>query len=188
MAGGRLAGGRLAGGPARAGQARVTRVVDGDTAILAPIGRARLIGVDTPEVHGRRECFGAQASAFAERVLEGERVRYEAGAETRDRYGRALVYLWLSDGRMFNELLIDGGFARPLAIAPNVRFAERFARRAVDARARRRGLWSQKTCPRRSAAAGPPQRPPSGLRCVTNGNPHATVPRGVRARVSRGDP
>jgi micrococcal nuclease len=139
--------GRLAGGLARAGAARVTRVVDGDTAILASIGRVRLIGVDTPEVHGRRECFGAQASAFAERMLEGKPVRYEVGAQVRDRYGRALVYLWLSDGRLFNELLIDGGFARPLAIAPNVRFAGRFARRAEDVRASGRGLWSQKTCP-----------------------------------------
>jgi micrococcal nuclease len=125
----------------------VTRVVDGDTVILAPIGRSRLIGVDTPEVYGHRECFGAQASAFAARVLAGRRVRYEAGAEPRDRYGRALVYVWLADGRFFNELLIDGGYARPLTIAPNVRFAGRFALRARDARASGRGLWSRKTCP-----------------------------------------
>ncbi len=34
--------------------ATVTRVVDGDTVILSGVGRSRLIGVDTPEVHGRR--------------------------------------------------------------------------------------------------------------------------------------
>jgi micrococcal nuclease len=127
--------------------ATVTRVVDGDTAILSTLGRSRLIGVDTPEVYGRRECFGTQASAFAKRALSGQRVRYGIGLEPRDRYGRALVYLWLPDGRLFNEQLVARGYARPLSIAPNVRYAELFRRRAQDARAAARGLWSGKACP-----------------------------------------
>jgi micrococcal nuclease len=127
--------------------ATVTRVVDGDTAILSTLGRSRLIGVDTPEVYGRRECFGTQASAFAKRALSGQRVRYAIGLEPRDRYGRALVYLWLPDGRLFNEQLVARGYARPLSIAPNVRYAELFRRRAQDARSAARGLWSGKACP-----------------------------------------
>jgi micrococcal nuclease len=133
-----------AGGATR--DATVTRVVDGDTAILSTLGRSRFIGVDTPEVYGRRECFGAQASAFAKRALTGQRVRYAIGLEPRDRYGRALVYLWLPDGRLFNEQLVARGYARPLAIAPNVRYAELLRRRAQDARAAARGLWSGKAC------------------------------------------
>jgi micrococcal nuclease len=129
------------------GEAVVTRVVDGDTAILSTLGRARLIGIDTPEVFGRRECFGAQASAFTKRSLSGRRVRYEIGAEPRDRYGRALVYIRLADGRFFNELLVAGGYARTLEIAPNVRYAELFRRRAGEARAGCRGLWSDGACP-----------------------------------------
>ena len=114
--------------------------------MLAGIGRSRLIGVDTPEVYGSVECFGREASAFAKRLLAGRRVRWERGAEPRDRYGRALVYLWLADGRFVNELLVAGGYARTLAIAPNVRYAARFARRASEARAAGRGLWSPATC------------------------------------------
>jgi micrococcal nuclease len=35
---------------------RVTRVIDGDTVVLEAIGRARLIGVDTPEtVHPQKQ-------------------------------------------------------------------------------------------------------------------------------------
>lgn len=126
--------------------ATVTRVVDGDTVILSDIGRSRLIGVDTPEVRGRRACFGAQASAFAKRILDGRRVRYELGAEKRDRYGRALVYVWLADGRLFNAMLIAGGYARTLEIAPNLRYAERLRARARDARREERGLWSASNC------------------------------------------
>ncbi|HEY1539321.1 MAG TPA: thermonuclease family protein [Solirubrobacteraceae bacterium] len=127
------------------GEALVTRVVDGDTAILSTLGRSRFIGVDTPEVFGHRDCFGPQASAFTKRTLTGLRVRYEIGAEPRDRYGRALVYLDLPDGRSFNEQLVARGYARPLPIAPNTRYAERFARLARAASSAGRGLWS--VCP-----------------------------------------
>jgi len=140
-----IAGGDGDGGDgAKRGTAIVTRVVDGDTAVLEGIGKSRFIGVDTPEVYGRAECFGAQASAFAKRVLEGRRVRYEIGAEPRDRYGRALVYIWLQDGRFFNEMLVRQGYARTLTIAPNVQYSDRFGRAARAARQDARGLW--KTC------------------------------------------
>lgn len=137
-------GGDEAGQDAR--DAIVTRVVDGDTVILSGVGRSRLIGVDTPEVHGGAECYGREASAFATRLLAGRRVRYELGTEPRDRYGRALVYLTLGDGALVNELLVTRGYARPLAIAPNVRYAARFRERAREARAARRGLWSARAC------------------------------------------
>jgi micrococcal nuclease len=102
----------------------------------------RLIGVDTPEVYGSVECFGPAASAFTERVLPpGTRVRYRLGVEQRDRYGRALAYLWLRDGRLFNDLLAERGYARPLTIPPNDRYAARFVAAARRARVAGRGLW-----------------------------------------------
>jgi micrococcal nuclease len=121
----------------------VVRVVDGDTLVLRATGKSRLIGVDTPEVYGGAECFGREASAFAERVLRpGLRVRIERDAEPRDRYGRALVYLRLPDGRSFNELLVRNGYAVPMTIPPNVRHADRFRALARQARRRDAGLWS----------------------------------------------
>ncbi len=131
---------RAAGGERRT--AAVTRVVDGDTVVLAGIGKARVIGVDTPEVHGGVECFGREASAYAERVLRGRRVHYRLGVEPRDRYGRALVYVWLADGRFFNAMLVREGYAQPMTIPPNVEYAGRFVRLAREARAAGRGLWS----------------------------------------------
>ncbi len=107
----------------------------------------RLIGVDTPEVYGRQECFGAQASAFVKRLLpEGTRVRYRLGVERRDRYGRALAYVWLRDGRFLNALLVRRGYAQPLTIPPNVDFAERFRDLAAGARRAGRGLWGRAGC------------------------------------------
>lgn len=130
------------GGPAdpATGEERVARVVDGDTVELSSSGRARLIGVDTPEVHGEAECFGREASAFAARALTGRTVRTQRGVEARDRYGRLLVYLYV-DGEMFNEELVRRGYASPLTVPPNVEHADTFRALARAARERDAGLW-----------------------------------------------
>jgi micrococcal nuclease len=122
--------------------ARVTKVTDGDTLRLGALGPVRLIGIDTPEVYGGEECFGREASRFAERLAPvGTRVRYRVGVEDRDRYGRLLAYVWLPDGRMLNRAMVDGGYAQPLTIPPNVEFAESFRRAARAARDAGLGLW-----------------------------------------------
>ena len=138
---------RSARAPGDAVEARVTRHTDGDTLWLSGIGKVRLIGVDTPEVYGDRECFGREASAFVERTVPlGAPVRYRLGVEERDRYGRALTYVWLGDGRFLNRLLAARGYALPLTIPPNVEYEDLFVRAARRARAAGRGLWGRPGC------------------------------------------
>jgi micrococcal nuclease len=148
--------------PARPGErttARVTKHTDGDTLWLSRIGKVRLIGVDTPEVYpqspayagqgagGGVECYGRQASAFVERTVPlGSEVRYRLGVEERDRYGRALAYVWLRDGRFLNRLLVGRGYAQPLTLPPNVEYEDLFVRAAGRAREAGRGLWGA-DCP-----------------------------------------
>jgi micrococcal nuclease len=127
--------------------ARVTKHTDGDTLWLSGIGKVRLIGIDTPEVHGRAECYGREAAAFVERTVPlGREVRFRLGVEERDRYGRALAYVWLADGRFLNRLLLVRGYAQPLTVPPNVAYADTFARVARDAREAGRGLWGRPGC------------------------------------------
>ena len=122
--------------------ARVTKVTDGDTIWLSEVGKVRLIGIDTPEVHGRDECFGREASAFVERAVPvGTAVRYRLGVEERDRYGRALAYVYLEDGRLLNELLAERGYAQPLTVPPNDELSSRFVAAARRAREAKLGLW-----------------------------------------------
>ena len=133
----------------------VVRVVDGDTVVLRSAGKSRLIGVDTPEVFGSPGCFGEEAAEFARRTLRpGMPVKVARDAEPRDRYGRSLIYLTLPDGRSFNELLVDEGFAVPLTITPNVRYAWRFRELATRAREDMAGLWSRATCDGRVDGSG----------------------------------
>ena len=125
----------------------MTKHTDGDTLWLSGIGKVRLIGVDTPEVHGAAECFGREASAFVERTVPlGTGVRYRLGVEERDRHGRALAYVWLRDGRFLNRLLVARGYATPLTVPPNVEYEELFLRVARRAREAGRGLWGRAGC------------------------------------------
>lgn len=132
------------------GNATVVSVTDGDTIRVRISGveeRVRLIGVDTPETHGRgglRECFGAEATARTQELLPpGTAVRLERDVEPRDRYDRLLAYVYRAEDDLFvNMVLAADGFAAALTIPPNVTYAEEFRDAAADAREARRGLWS----------------------------------------------
>ena len=134
------------GEEAPAGDGMVTRVVDGDTVHVRVAGEdetVRYIGVDTPESVKPGtpvECFAKAASAANERLVGGQRVRMSYDAERRDRYGRLLAYVY-RDSLFVNAELVRAGYARTLTIPPNVRFADRFAKLARDAREHGRGLW-----------------------------------------------
>lgn len=148
LAGG-ACGGSAADGPAD--QGRVTKITDGDTIRVQLNGgveeKVRLIGIDTPETHGRgglRECFGQEATAEMTRLLPvGTAVRLEIDAEPRDRFGRLLAYVYrASDDLHVNLVMAERGFAAPLTIPPNVAYADQFVRAAAAAREADRGLWS----------------------------------------------
>jgi micrococcal nuclease len=143
-------GGGGGGGQGGGGDGLVERVVDGDTIHVRLSGRSetvRYIGVDTPESVKPGtpvQCFAKAASAANARLVAGRRVRLVAGAEERDRYGRLLAYVYrASDGAFVNAALVRDGYARTLTIAPNDRFAPRFAALQADARRAGRGLWGR---------------------------------------------
>lgn len=128
----------------------VEYVVDGDTIDLEIGGReerVRMIGINTPEIAHEdepAECFGPEAAAFTSDLLpEGTEVRLERDVVGRDDYGRLLAYVYRrSDGALVNELIVAGGYARPLTIPPNDTYAEVFVAAATAADAAGTGLWS----------------------------------------------
>lgn len=124
----------LGGVPARPSEAvsmTVEHVHDGDTlflrtnrpnALVATTDsvKVRLLGIDTPEVGDRAECFGDQATAQLRTLLpDGSRTWITADQDPVDQYGRSLFYLWTEDGRFVNYELVAGGAAESLMIAPN---------------------------------------------------------------------
>jgi micrococcal nuclease len=125
-------------------------VIDGDTVDIDIGGReerVRLIGIDTPELHtetGAAECMAREAREFSAALLPaGVEVRLERDVVGRDDYGRLLAYVYRrTDDAMVNELIVAGGYARPLTIAPNDAHRDRFVAAAHAAEAGGLGLWS----------------------------------------------
>ena len=125
----------------------VVRVTDGDTIEISPaidgVEEVRLIGVDTPETvdPGEEvEPYGPQASEFATRELFGERVGIEFDVEKVDQYDRLLAYVY-ADGSMFNEELVQKGYAQAYPYPPNTSYSARFAAAQARARASGIGIW-----------------------------------------------
>ena len=132
----------------------VVRVVDGDTLRVAIDGgdvTVRMIGIDTPETvkpDSPVECFGPEASDFAEQVLSGATVTLELDESqgSTDQYGRTLAYVWREqpDGRLvlFNLAAVAGGFAVERQYGPTpYAWREQFRAAERQARVDRAGLW-----------------------------------------------
>ena len=137
--------------PARLVQyARVTRVVDGDTIDVrlhsGAERRVRLIGIDTPEVYGGRECGGLAASrSLKQKLPTGTKVKLvsDPTQDRVDRYGRLLRYVVKrSTGRDLNRVQVWLGWARVYVYAGNPFERTVSYRRAQDeARSAPRGIW-----------------------------------------------
>lgn len=129
--------------------ATVARVIDRDTVLVqfdsGATAFVRLIGIDTPETvdpGGPVQCFGAQASARARELLEGQRVYLERDVSQGDRVGRLLRYVWLDASTQANLLLVLDGYVRATTVPPDVRYADYYRAAEQQAREAGRGLWS----------------------------------------------
>jgi micrococcal nuclease len=111
--------------------ATVVRVIDGDTLKVRYKGeeeRIWLIGIDTPESgankKARRDTVGTgddiqliisqgkEATSYVKGLVKPEdSIRIEFDVQDRNKYGRLLGYVYLSDGRMLNEEIVRAGYA-----------------------------------------------------------------------------
>ena len=131
---------------------KVIRVVDGDTIVVSPNEKVRLIGVDTPETkHPKKAvaCFGKDAKEFTRRAVEGKTIRLVLDEANKvrlhkDRYRRTLAYAILEDGTMLNRELIRQGYAHAYTRFP-FRYLVEFRDLERAARSQAVGLWS--SCP-----------------------------------------
>ena len=78
----------------------------------------------------------------------------EKDVSEKDRYGRALRYVWLTeppakptfqDARksMFNARLVAEGYAQVATFPPDVKYADLFVQLQREARAAKKGLWGK---------------------------------------------
>jgi micrococcal nuclease len=147
-------------------KAIVVGIIDGDTLVVKYQGKeqkVRIIGMDTPEVSYNWKtksdmkksgkdlktiiAQGKQASNFVRKLVKkGDLVSLEFDLQKMeppkdDKPARLLAYVYLSDGRMLNEVIVKEGYRQVYTVPPNVKYVERFRKAERGAREKRKGLW-----------------------------------------------
>lgn len=147
---------------AQAFECIVKSITDGDTFVcILPIDKEekiRLIGVDAPESRMNRKtqsdmkksgidyetikALGRQSTKFIKtQIKPSDVVKLELDIKPRDNSGRLLAYVYLQDGRMFNQLLVEEGFAQVATYPPNIKYVDLFIEAEKSARKNKKGLW-----------------------------------------------
>lgn len=151
-------GGGGGGGSPPAGKpqrisARITHVTDGDTVSVRAYGAARkrydvrLIGIDTPEKYGGRECGSAGASKSMRRKgPAGTKVILvtDPSQDLFDRYGRLLAYVVRKRGGLdLNRAQVAAGWARVYVYDDAFRRLDGYRRAQRKADRGNAGVWGQ---------------------------------------------
>ena len=137
------------------------QIVDGDTIKLEFDGKLttiRLIGIDTFESRKNNKAYrqayennisieeviqrGKLAKTYIKEKLSKRSKNYlEYDEDFLDRYDRTLAYVWFSDDEMLNMDIICEGYAMPLTIKPNDKYAKAFTQCYEEAKAQGLGVW-----------------------------------------------
>lgn len=123
-------------------EGRAIGVADGDTLTLltqTPQGpverRVRLAGIDAPE---SRQPFGQRAQQMLASLCFGQPARLDLDGT--DRYGRLIAHVYCADSaHSANEMLLQAGLAWAYT---QYRPPAAYVQAEAEARAARRGLWS----------------------------------------------
>jgi micrococcal nuclease len=126
----------------------VLRVIDGDTFVIVPDIKVRLIGANTPEIRPAQS-YGRAALRHVQSVFrKATKVRLEQDGDKTDRYGRRLAMVYVTIGKkeiLLNETLIEQGLAR---YEPNYRYSkamkQRFKAAEEKAKTNKKNLWRSK--------------------------------------------
>jgi micrococcal nuclease len=120
----------VADGPTDGVEAMVAHVTDGDTIVVTLEGtreRVRYIGLDAPEVANAQEgtpaeCGGDDAREANADLVSGREVVLERDVSDRDRFGRLLRHVWITDGTgwlLVGERLVEAGAVEARSYPPD---------------------------------------------------------------------
>ena len=126
------------------------RHVDGDTTVLKIEGKeqkVRFLLIDTPETvkpNTKVQPFGLEASKRTKELLSTAAeitFEYDQG-DKKDRYGRALGYIFV-DGTLLQKTLVSEGLARVAYIKePNTKYLSELEQAQEQAKNESLGIWS----------------------------------------------
>ena len=132
-------------------EVKYSKSVDGDTAKFELDGKeitVRFLGIDTPEtVHPTigEEPYGKEASNYTKGKLENAHkieIEYDENASETDKYERPLVWVWVDD-TLLQEELISNGLARTYMLQDNYKYAWILQENEEKAQEEKVGIWSE---------------------------------------------
>jgi len=128
------------------GRSTVVTVIDADTVILADGREIRLVGIQTPKLPlGRRNFetwpMAEEAKAALERLIGGRTVEVWFGGRQRDRHGRWLGHLFLTDGTWVQGRMLQTGYGRVYTFPDNRSLIPEMLDLERAARASGYGIW-----------------------------------------------
>lgn len=132
--------------PAEKSKGKVIKIHDGDTLSIIidnTIYRARLIGIDAPEM-GQKPWGERAKRALSNMLGKGESIFIETDIEMFDRYNRLLIYLFNEKGIFINEQLLLEGYAVLFTLPPNIKYVDRLVRAEKMAREMKKGIWGKR--------------------------------------------
>ncbi len=124
----------------------VRKAVDGDTLRLKDGRLVRLIGIDSPEIdhkHHLMQPLADKAMAFLANITAEKKVRLEIGVQSHDRHHRLLAYVYDTNGRLINQLIVANGFAYVLYVKPNIEKHQLLLASQRKAMAAKKGIWEK---------------------------------------------
>jgi micrococcal nuclease len=99
------------------------------------------------------QCFAAEASAEAKKVLSGQTIRIELDPSqgTHDKYGRLLAYIYVPlnsnpEGLLFNKYMIAEGYGHEYTYRLPYKYQKDFKEAETQAREQKKGLWADDAC------------------------------------------
>ena len=143
----------LAFGPTgRTTKAKVTRIIDGDTIVVALGSKSyhvRYIGMDTPEEvkpNTPIQAMAREAAAANTRLVAGKTVLLERDVSETDRFGRLLRNVWVQRNGVLTLVgleLVRAGFAQVTTFPPDVKYVDQLTAAEAEARSAELGLWGR---------------------------------------------
>lgn len=126
---------------------KVRSIVDGDTLVLEDGRQVRLVGTQAPKLPLGRKNFptwplAPQSASKLSALALGQMVTLKYGGARIDRHGRVLAHLFLDDGTWLQRAMVAAGLARFYSFADNRKCASELLNAEREARAAKRGIWS----------------------------------------------
>ncbi|MCA9396702.1 MAG: thermonuclease family protein, partial [Candidatus Omnitrophica bacterium] len=122
----------------------VKNVLSGDRMELNTGTVIRYAGITAPDPESRSEViqgYAEEATLYNRQLIEGKRIRVEWGPRLKASDGSYAPFVFLEDGTLANQKMLESGYAKLTAEPPFSKYIDQLQEAARLSRFRGEGLW-----------------------------------------------